>query len=162
MKALLAMTLTLLMNVSWAETYNFKVTTLEPAKSFYRESPKGAQIGSEIKTFLASADIYKVRRDQWIYLEIESTSGKLKGIGMEFQDGYDTKHIPANKIAERKGGKYLEYSSKKGASRSDIQKQLKKFLESKKLKLKGEIMYLLLPAIKTDDNDVTQTFMPLE
>lgn len=162
MKFILAATVALFVGQVSAETYKFKITKLEPAKSFYRESPKNAAIGSEVKTFFAGSDLYKVRRDQWIFLVIEEKTGHLKGVGMEFQDGYDYKHIPANKIIDRPGGRFVEYESKKSSDHKEIQKQFQKFMTDNKLKLRGEVYYLLIPAIKVPDEDISQTFVPIE
>lgn len=162
MKPIIAVILALFINVARAEQYDFKIVKLTAAKSFYRESPPKADIGTEIQTFFASSDLYKVRRDQWIFLVIDDKTGKLAGIGMEFQDGYDYKHIPKNKIVERKAGRFVEYSSKKTADQAEIQKQLKKYMADNKLKLREDFFYLLLPAIKVKDEDMTQTFIPIE
>lgn len=162
MKAIFALSLALIMNLAFAENFDFKVVKLEPAKSFYRDSPPNADIGAEIQTFLAASDIYKIRRDQWVFLIIERDTQKMKGIGMEFQDGDNIKHIPANKIFVRPGGRYLEFTTRKNSSQMEIQKQMKKYLIDNKLKVRGKEIYHLLPAIKVKDDDITQTFLPIE
>ena len=160
MKALFIAITALFMTSALAQ--DFKIVNLPTIKTFYRESKADAPIGSEIQAFFQSSDLYKIRRDQWVILVIEAKTGKLSGIAMEFQDGYDYKHIPENRIKEFKASRYVQLESKKSANRKEILKNFEKFMKDKKLKLSGDFIFILMPAIKVKDSEVNQFFWPIE
>lgn len=140
---------------------DYKIVDLKEIHIFYRELPKEkVQIGSEIQSFQISLDLYKLRRDQWMILFIDT--GKVKGIGMVIQPDTDLKLIPKNKILKIVPGKCVQHTVDKIKKDPELDKKTKAFMAQNKLKPRGSVVYLQIPMASKNGKDPSISFRPVQ